>query len=114
MIRLMAIPEPFGLHLCGWRRADSYPKVVNNIEAYIELAQLAERALFDAIFIADGNRVAAMDFPALFEHNYPANLVANFEPLTLLSVLSQHTHSIGLVGTASTTFEEPYMHLSSF
>ena len=37
-----------------------------------------------------------------------SHTVTSFEPFTLLSALSQHTRHLGLVATASTTFDEPF------
>lgn len=64
-------------------------------------AQTAERGKFDAIFLADEFSFAAGRGP-----NRSETLL--FEPLTLLSHLAAVTNRIGLVATASTTYEEPY------
>ncbi len=37
-----------------------------------------------------------------------SHTATSFEPLTLLSALAAVTERIGLIATASTTFEEPY------
>jgi FMN-dependent oxidoreductase (nitrilotriacetate monooxygenase family) len=81
-----------GHHVAGWRHpaADlSTPP----FELYRQLAQTAERACFDAVFFADSLAVAGA--PGL-------------EPLTLLSALAASTERIGLIGTATTTYNEPY------
>ena len=72
----------------------------------MQLAQAAEAAKFDLVFLADGSgtRGDNVDFLSRTAHSY----VAQFEPLTLLSALAAVTERIGLVGTASTTFNEPY------
>ncbi len=51
-----------------------------------------------------GTRGDNLDFLSRTAHSY----VAQFEPLTLLSALAAVTERIGLVGTASTSFNEPY------
>lgn len=114
MMNLLTMPDPFGLHLCGWRRPDSFEKIINHLDTYVQIAKIAERGKLDGIFIADGNGVYGMDKPALFEANWPANMTGSFEPLTLLSALSQHTRHLGLMGTASTTFEQPYLVARKF
>lgn len=61
-------------------------------------------ARFDAFFMADHLAVLNMPMEALKR----SHTVSSFEPFTLLSALSQHTEHIGLVATASTTFDEPF------
>ena len=73
---------------------------------YVRLAQAAEAAKFDLVFLADGvgTRGDDVEFLSRTAHSY----VAQFEPLTLLSALAAVTERIGLVGTASTSFNEPF------
>src|SRR4029077_16911866 len=59
---------------------------------------------FDAFFMADHMAVLNMPIEALKR----SHTVTSFEPFTLLSALSQVTENIGLVATASTTFDAPY------
>jgi N-acetyl-S-(2-succino)cysteine monooxygenase len=73
---------------------------------YRRLIEIAERGLFDLFFLADG--LAVRDRAAEKLGRTPK---AHFEPLTLLSALSPLTHHIGLIATASTTFNEPW-HLA--
>jgi len=68
------------------------------------LAQTLERAKFDAFFMADHLAVLNMPINALKR----SHTVTSFEPFTLLSNLAASTERIGLVATASTTFDEPY------
>ena len=49
-----------------------------------------------------------MDKPALFAANSPSDRPAVFEPITLLTAVAQHTKYIGLLATATTTYDEPY------
>ena len=97
-----------GMHLGGWRHRDAWSDQVMNLDHAIELAKTAEAGLFDLLFLADGNAVRQMDKPALFAANSPSDRPAVFEPLTLLAAVSQHTSSIGLLATATTTYDEPY------
>ena len=64
-----------------------------------QLAQLAEDAKFDSLFLADGPALTGSG-----EFRPPGQL----EPLTLLTALSQHTSRIGLIATVSSTYNEPY------
>jgi N-acetyl-S-(2-succino)cysteine monooxygenase len=87
-----------GNHLAGWRRegaasSNSYwPDVV-------ESAQIAERGKLDMFFIADS---VGMDF------TFPPSFLSRHEPTTLLAALATVTSRIGLGGTVSTSFSEPY------
>jgi len=79
------------------------PRVPNDasidIRYYIRQAQLAEQALFDAYFIVDSQFINA---------SYPSHYLNRLEPLTLLSAVATHTSHIGLVGTASSTYNSPF------
>jgi FMN-dependent oxidoreductase (nitrilotriacetate monooxygenase family) len=90
---------PGGHHEAAWRYDGSEPERVMDLSYYAELAQRAEAAKFDAIFFADG--------PSLMENiQYAARVKP--EPLTLLSAIGAVTERIGLIGTASTTYSQPY------
>ena len=90
---------PGGHHEAAWRYRDSEPERVLDIRYYQELAQKAEAAKFDAIFFADG--------PSLPENVRYSSRV-RFEPITWLTAIAAATEKIGLIGTASTTYNEPY------
>ena len=70
-----------------------------DIDYYIEWAKLAERGLFDAFFIVDSQFINA---------DYPPHYLNRLEPLTLLSAVATHTKNIGLVATASSTYNSPF------
>jgi alkanesulfonate monooxygenase len=67
--------------------------------------QTAERAKFDMMFLADGVAVRRGQEPEALSRS---GQIVHFEPLTLLSALSAVTERIGLVATASTTYNEPF------
>lgn len=90
---------PGGHHEAAWRYKASKPARVLDIRYYQELAQKAEAAKFDAIFFADG--------PSLPENVRYSSRV-RFEPVTWLTAIAAATQKIGLIGTASTTYNEPY------
>lgn len=103
-IRLgVSVRNPY--HIAGWRHPDSPRDGEFDFGHYIRVAQLAERGKFDMLFLADGVGVRAKDHPA---RRMVAHDIVNFEPLTLLSALAMVTSRIGLVATASTTYNEPY------
>ncbi len=94
-----------GHHLAAWRLDEVQADAGLDIHAWIRLAQLAEAACFDALFVADS--VAANTGPG-------ADRVARadrLDPLTLLPALAVATQRIGLIGTATTSYNEPY-HLA--
>ena len=109
MMNLACIPNMVGAHLGGWRHPDAFDNSVMNLPAFIEMVQIAERGLLDAVFLADGNGVRDMGRPALFAANFPSARPAMFEPTTLLSAAAMVTRHIGLVATATSTFDEPWM-----
>ncbi|HTH58809.1 MAG TPA: LLM class flavin-dependent oxidoreductase [Paraburkholderia sp.] len=105
-LRLGAFLYPTGHHVAAWRHPHALADAGSNFRHYVQLAKAAEAAKFDLVFLADGSgtRGDNVDFLSRTAHSY----VAQFEPLTLLSALAAVTENIGLVGTASTTFNEPY------
>ncbi|CAH0229453.1 Nitrilotriacetate monooxygenase component A [Peribacillus sp. Bi96] len=88
-----------GHHVASWRHPHANPKANMSIDYFKGLAQTAEKGLFDLLFLADSLSVAKDSHP---------NILTRFEPLTLLSYLASATSNIGLVSTASTTYEEPF------
>jgi FMN-dependent oxidoreductase (nitrilotriacetate monooxygenase family) len=70
----------------------------------IEIAQTAERGLLDMVFCADTHSVFTAHEQGLHRLHY----VAWIEPVTMLAALASYTKNIGLVCTASTSFEQPY------
>ena len=104
-MRLGAIFNPTGHHVASWRhpRADADAGV--NIDHYVDLARTAERGRFDMLFLADSLGVREASMEAL---SRSAQYIANFEPLTLLAALALVTRNIGLVATASTSYNEPF------
>ncbi|MDQ7976784.1 LLM class flavin-dependent oxidoreductase [Paraburkholderia sp. SARCC-3016] len=103
-LHLGAFMRPVSLHTGAWRYPGAYPDANFNFAHLARLAQTLERGRFDAFFMADHLAVLNMPVNALKR----SHTVTSFEPFTLLSALSAVTQRIGLVGTASTTFDEPY------
>ena len=89
---------PGGHHLGAWRHPDAYPYGFD-IKSYVAFAQIAERACFDMVFVADV-------FSLTPDGRHRDTL--RFEPITLLSALAMVTTHVGLVATATTTYNEPY------
>ncbi|MGX1500792.1 FMN-dependent oxidoreductase (nitrilotriacetate monooxygenase family) [Labrenzia sp. MBR-25] len=102
-IKLGAFLPGGGQHVAAWRHPDSPADGATNFEFHKQLAQTAERGLFDAYFLADGLAVA---FGGGMEGGNAK--VSGFEPVTLFAALAPLTRNIGFIATASTTYEEPY------
>jgi len=107
-MKLGAFFHPTGHHIASWRHPDAYAPAHVDFAHYKQLAQTAERGKFDLLFLADS--------PAM--RNWPperqsrvATYIAGFEPITLLSALAAVTEHIGLVATATTTYNEP-LHIA--
>lgn len=95
---------PCGHHIAAWRHPQGTPDSGANLASVIELAKLAERGLFDLIFMADSVTFWRGDLDAMTRDSWGAA----FDPFTLMCALSQHTRHIGLVCTATTTYDQPY------
>ncbi|WP_264067779.1 LLM class flavin-dependent oxidoreductase [Mycolicibacterium komossense] len=91
-----------GMHPAAWRHSSANPHWFTDPAYWIDIARAAERGTLDALFLADS--------PSLFqEPDQP--LVAPplaLDPIVLLSTLASVTTHLGLIGTVSTSFEEPY------
>src|SRR3954452_11786224 len=98
-LHLNAFLMEAGHHEAAWRLPESNPRADFDLRHWIELAQLAENAKFDSLFLADGPSLTGSG-----AFRPPGQL----EPLTLLTALSQHTSRIGLIATVSSTYNEPY------
>ncbi|MFL6799161.1 MAG: LLM class flavin-dependent oxidoreductase [Xanthobacteraceae bacterium] len=104
-MKLGAFFHPTGNHVAAWLHPDSQIDAGTNFPHYAALAQTAERAKFDLIFLADA--AATRDGPPEVLSRWP-QYMAFFDPLTLLAGISALTRHIGLVATATTSYNEPY------
>jgi FMN-dependent oxidoreductase (nitrilotriacetate monooxygenase family) len=98
-LHLNAFLMEAGHHEASWRLPGSNPRADFDLDHWIGLAQLAESAKSDSLFLADGPATMGTG-----EFRPPGQL----EPLTLLTALSQATRRIGLIATVSTTYNDPY------
>ena len=83
----------------------SDPRAGSHIDfsSFVYLAQAAERAKFDFLFLAEGLR--------LREQNgriYDLDVVGRPDTFTVLAALAAVTDRLGLAGTINSTFNEPY------
>ncbi|QCX26289.1 LLM class flavin-dependent oxidoreductase [Nocardioides jishulii] len=87
-----------GHHEAAWRSNATEPDDYLSLEHVVELARTAERGLLDSIFFAD---VPVLGHP----DRRPSE---SLDPTVKLAAIAAATSRIGLIGTASTTVEEPY------
>src|ERR1700727_531581 len=92
---------PSGYHESGWLvQQDQDPLKAASIDTFIEATAIGERGLLDAMFLADAPALT------LFRANYFPQV--RYDPITLLAAIGMVTRQIGLIGTATTTYNEPY------
>lgn len=108
-MHLGAMLYPTGYHVAAWRDPDVPPRAGIDFRHLSAMARAAERGRFDFVFLADSLAVRGRDLPAL--SRTAIRYIGQYDPLTLLSALAVVTERIGLVGSASTTYNEPY-HLA--
>jgi FMN-dependent oxidoreductase (nitrilotriacetate monooxygenase family) len=107
-LHLNAFLKPPGEYLGAWRHPETVADAGVNLPHLIELVRTAERAKFDAVFLADLVGVPLESQDVLSRVSVVNDTI---EPTTLLAALSTVTEHIGLIATASTTYNEPY-HLA--
>ncbi|MCX8279678.1 LLM class flavin-dependent oxidoreductase [Phyllobacterium sp. 0TCS1.6C] len=93
-----------GHHIAAWRHPAAVADAGTDIDHFIALARIAEAAKFDMIFVEDAAAIREKD-PNLASQAARSTM---FEPLSLLAALAVNTARIGLVATASTTYNDPY------
>jgi len=83
----------------AWRLPDADPRAFIDVGHYIRVARIAEAAKFDAVFLADNAAIVEqIDFRP----------ITALEPTVLLACVAAATTHIGVIGTASTSYNEPY------
>ena len=103
-LKLGAFMRPVSIHTGAWRYPGAFPDANFNFGHYKRFIQTLERGRFDAFFMADHLALLNMPVEALKR----SHTVSSFDPLTLLPALAAVTEHIGLIATASTTYNEPY------
>jgi N-acetyl-S-(2-succino)cysteine monooxygenase len=105
LMKLGAFFHPTGNHVASWLHPDAQIDAGTNFKHYARLAHTAERAKFDLMFLADALAVRDGKLAAL--SRWPQYMVY-FDPVTLLSAVAALTERLGLVATATTSYNEPY------
>jgi FMN-dependent oxidoreductase (nitrilotriacetate monooxygenase family) len=91
---------PNGYHESAWRVVDDDARHVLGLPYYADIARTAERGLLDSIFLADNIAIA--------EYRATHLPQTQFDPISVLSALAAVTDHIGLIGTGSTTYSQPW------
>lgn len=99
---LNAVVFGLGSHEAGWRMPESNALASTDLAYWADIARRAEAGGFDALFLGD---VLAL------QQSADRHLSDALDPLVVLSALAGITHRIGLIGTASTSFDHPF-HLA--
>lgn len=101
-LRLNAVVFGLGNHEAAWRMPESNALGSTSLAHWLRLAQTAEAAGFDSLFLGD---VLALLQGA------DKHLSDTMDPIVILSAMAAVTSRIGLIGTASTSFDSPF-HLA--
>lgn len=98
-LHLNAFLMSVGHHEASWRLPESDPFANTSVAHFKNLARIAERGKLDSVFLADS--------PVLW-NNVGRRPAGTLEPTVLLAALAGVTEHIGLIATASTTYNEPF------
>ena len=82
----------------AWTLDDVHAHSFVDLDHFTRIAQIAERGTLDAFFLADG--------PGFWE-NPRVKPTRALEPSVILAAVATATENLGLIGTASTTFNDP-------
>ncbi|WP_140724444.1 LLM class flavin-dependent oxidoreductase [Pseudomonas sp. Hp2] len=99
-------PIPFGImlhgpggHMNAWKHPSNPADASVNLQFYIDIARKAEANGVAFAFVADGLYINEKSIP---------HFLNRFEPITILSALATATSKIGLAGTLSTSYSDPF------
>lgn len=98
-LKLGSMIHGVGGNISGWRHPEVQADASVSLNFYKERAQKSEEGKFDFVFIADGLYINEQSIP---------HFLNRLEPVTILSALAAVTSRIGLVGTISTSYSEPF------
>lgn len=98
-LKLGALIHGVGGNAAAWRHPEVPADASVSLSFYKEQALTAEAGKFDLVFIADGLYINEKSIP---------HFLNRFEPITILSALAAVTSKIGLVGTVSSSYSEPF------
>ncbi len=98
-----------GNHAAGWRHPDAVPETCMDFRHYVAMAHTCERGMMDMLFFQDSAAIAGSGGLVAGQEVRPAQgRQAYLEPGALIAALAAVTTHLGLVATATTTYNEPY------
>lgn len=98
-LRLGTILHGASGNMSAWRHPAAQADASISFDYARKIARKAEAGKLDFLFVADGLYINEKSIP---------HFLNRFEPLTLLSALAAVTEHLGLVGTVSTSYSEPF------
>ncbi|ATF93042.1 LLM class flavin-dependent oxidoreductase [Cedecea neteri] len=104
-LRLGTILHGASGNMSAWRHPAAVADASINFEFVKQTAFKAEEGKLDFIFVADGLYINEKSIP---------HFLNRFEPLTVLSALASVTRHLGLVGTLSTSYSDPFTTARQF
>lgn len=96
---LNAMVFGLGSHMASWRLPDVDPLAITRLSYWTDIAKRSENGQFDALFLGD---ILAL------QHEVQYSVSGALDTIVVLSALAATTNTIGLIGTASTSFDHPY------
>ena len=88
-----------GAHMNAWRHPSSPADASVNFDFFVRTARKAEANGIAFAFVADGLFINEKSVP---------HFLNRFEPITILSALAVATQHLGVVGTISTSYSDPF------
>lgn len=98
-LKMGAVLDGLGWNFMAWQHPDMPSDASENIDFYIQQAQLAEAAKFDTLFLVDVSHVGPGNIP---------HYLSMFEGVSIMSALSMKTNKIGLSATIASSYGDPY------
>jgi len=103
-LKLGTFLTPAGEHIAAWRHPSVTARSGMDFDALVRIAEIAEAGKFDFLFAGDVSPNSDLPPDMLGRSAWLDKL----DPLTMLSAVAARTTRIGLIGTATTTYGEPY------
>jgi len=98
-----------GNHHGGWRHPAAEPEGDSDFAHYLRQVQTAERGKFDTVFFQDTSAVIGSEAIARGDKGWDHHgRAVHLDPVSLLPALAVLTRNIGLISTATTTYNEPF------
>lgn len=98
-MHLALFAQGVGVAQSVWRSPRTQPESLHSLGHWARLAQTAEAGCFDAFFVADALNLS----PTIAK-----DATDRPDPVAVLSAVAAVTSRIGLVGTSSTTYNDPF------